>query len=317
MGAARPKALNKSRVRVAAALLSMAGVVAVGIVLPQPAQAAASSTLQADENAAVSYATARGWNTGIAVVDTDTGILTTAGAADAYFPTESTVKVFIAARLLLSGQMTGDTETTAYKMITESDDQSADDLYGLVGGASLEPWIAQHYGIKNLGAGPTISAGQWGSTQVTASGMAQFYAKVKADKVVGPWLLKAMNAATHYASDGTDQYFGIKAADPTAAVKQGWGGDTPGFDSEGTPSTGFVGTGDRYAVAIYTNHVPYEAFSESTAIVNAQAKLLMPGGTIAAPAVKKVPAVPVSLGLISDPSSWVRRLFAELSSLNV
>lgn len=247
----------------------------------QPKTPLSDPALKAALAKAAKYATHRGYRTGLAVYDTKTGYVAGAGLDDGYFPTESTVKVFIAARLLISGRMHGQVEKTAYKMITQSDDDSADALYGLVGGASIEPWIAAHYHIKHLGK-PPIIAGRWGNTKVTPEGMVTFYAKVKADPKVGPWLLNAMHHAHHYASDGFDQFFGIKIVDPNAAIKQGWGGDDDHFDSTVLPSTGFVGN-NRFAVAIYTMHIPEIGSAAARVIVNQQARLLMPHGKIPAP----------------------------------
>ena len=66
----------------------------------------------------VYYAQARGWRSGIAIRDLVTGETTTAGDAEGYFRAESTVKLFIAARLLAGGRMTPATQATARRMIT-------------------------------------------------------------------------------------------------------------------------------------------------------------------------------------------------------
>ncbi len=246
--------------------------------LYQPATANAATVDSAVKTAA-KYATSRGYRTGIAVVDLKTGKTWTGGSATAEFPTESVVKVFIATRILLQGRMHGTTATRAYKMVTQSDDAIASSFYASVGGAGIEPWIENHYKIKNLGSRPSTYPGNWGNTKITAVGMAQFYAKVKKDKKVGPWLLNAMHHAHHYGSDGFDQFFGLKVADPNAAIKQGWGGDDNHFNSTVMPSTGYV-DGDRYAVALLTMHIPYTSYGNVRKISNAQAKLLLPHGHI-------------------------------------
>lgn len=229
--------------------------------------------------AAARYATSRGYQAGVAVLDTSTGKLWGAGAYDGMFASESVVKVFIATRLLVSGQLTGDTADTAYRMITQSDDGAADALYGLAGGDEVVTWIAEHYGIPDLGSPPT-KPGWWSNTHISAVGMVRFYAKIKADPVVWPWLSNAMHHATTYGSDGTYQFFGLKQAEREAAIKQGWGQDDDDWtDASDFNSTGFVNS-DRYAVAILMKGPSWEYNSGLPAMVSSVAKALMPGGVV-------------------------------------
>ncbi len=105
-------------------------------------------------NQAVAYASTRDVQASLAVYDTATGTYTSAGDADAEYSTASVVKVLIATELLLTDQMNGDTASTASLMVSASDDDAADALYGLVGGDSVVTTIADHYGITNLGSPP-------------------------------------------------------------------------------------------------------------------------------------------------------------------
>jgi hypothetical protein len=188
---------------------------------------------------------------GIAVLDTRTGRCDEAGASTEMFATASVVKVMIAAYLLINHRMTGQTARLAYSMITRSDDDAANVLWGLAGGPSLEPWIAAHYGIKNLGA-PNNRPNLWGNTHVTARGLVRLYAELRVDPAVWPWLGHAMHHATRVADDGTDQFFGLPAAASTAAIKQGWAsGSADNYADAVINTTGFVDH-DRYAVAILT-----------------------------------------------------------------
>lgn len=229
--------------------------------------------------AAADYATARGYRVGVAVLDTRTGKLWGAGEHASLFASESVVKVFIATRLLLTRQLTGEMADTAFRMIARSDDGSADALYGYAGGDDVLPWIATHYGIANLGTPPN-QAGWWSNTHISAAGLVQFYAKVKADPVVWPWLSKAMHAATEYGSDGTYQFFGLKQADPNAAIKQGWGQDGDDWAaSSDFNSTGFVDN-DRYAVAILLKGPSWQYRTGVPAMVSSVARRLMPGGML-------------------------------------
>jgi hypothetical protein len=187
--------------------------------------------------------------------------------------------------------MHGTTATRAYKMITQSDDAIASAFYGSVGGDSLINWIKTHYKVPDLGS-PPHRKGWWGNTHITARGLVKFYAKVKSDKLVGPWLLNAMHHATKYGSDGTYQFFGLPSATTGAAVKQGWGND---YDDWGRSAdfntTGFV-NGDRYAVAILARGPISTYGSKIGAMLTRTARLLLPGGHFpdAIPIVKSVSA---------------------------
>jgi len=107
----------------------------------------------------VAYASTRDVQASLAVYDTATGTYTSAGDADAEYSTASVVKVLIATELLLTDQMNGDTASTASLMVSASDDDAADALYGLVGGDSVVTTIADHYGITNLGSPPADTVG--------------------------------------------------------------------------------------------------------------------------------------------------------------
>lgn len=200
---------------------------------------------------AARLAAEHGLRAGIAVLDLRSGRYLGAGQADAQFGTGSVVKVLIAAYLLANHQMTGPTADLAYSMIIRSDDDAANVLWEQVGGPAIEPWIAEHYGLPDLGS-PNVIPNRWGNTHVTPRGLVQLYAKLRTDPDVWPWLGDAMHHATRIAKDGTDQFFGLPAVAPDAAVKQGWGSGSADEDGAATVnSTGYLDH-DRYAVAILT-----------------------------------------------------------------
>jgi hypothetical protein len=229
-----------------------------------------AKTINANLKQAVAYAAKSGLTSGVALFDTKTHKLYTAGKATTPWATESVVKVFIAARLLLTGQMVGGTEKTAYRMITQSDDDAADDLYGLAGGDSIVPLLAKHYKISGLGSPPARS-GWWGNTHVTAKGLAIFYAKVKKDPKVGPWLINAMKHTTKIASDGQNQYFGIPAGIKKFAIKQGWGADGDCFCQVVFNSSGFVQS--RYTVVLLTAGGSWDGAQQ---VINHMAQVILP-----------------------------------------
>lgn len=267
-------AISPLRRRITGAAVATLTVLGTATVLAAPAEA--TSFITANARRAVAYAADRGERAAIGVLDTKTGRFYGAGPYKAELATESVVKVFIAARLLLTGRMHGSIERTAYKMITQSDDASATALYGIAGGDRVVPLLARHYRVRNLGSPPS-RGGWWGDTHVTAKGLVQFYAKVKADRRVGPWLIHAMRHATVHGSDGTYQYYGIPAAADSFAIKQGWGADSNCGCTTVFNSTGYV-DGTRFAIAMLTSGGAYGRHAMTT--LDGMARRLMPGGHI-------------------------------------
>ena len=123
-----------------------------------------------------------------------------------------------------------------------------------------------------------IGAVAAGGTQITASGLVRIYAAVKRDPDIGGWLVNAMHHAARHGSDGFDQLFGIAAASPDAAIKQGWGFDDEN-GSASLNSTGLV-DGDRYAVAILMRGPRRSYPAAISATLTRTAEILMPGGVI-------------------------------------
>ncbi|WP_375493720.1 N-acetylmuramoyl-L-alanine amidase [uncultured Jatrophihabitans sp.] len=268
------------RSRITRPLALCVALLTVGSLLAAP-DAVATSTTRASAtsraaDAAVRYARAHGMSSGIAVLDTRTGRLTTAGNAHREFASASVVKTLIATRLLLTHQMHGHTATLASSMIRRSDNAAAWKLYPKVGRDGLLPWIARHYRINGLGARPAMH-GIWGSTRITAVGMARFYARVRRDATVWPWLSKQMHAYSKRSAANEPNAFGLAAAQPSAAVKNGWdtNRDIEHPRNAIINSTGFVDH-DRYAVAILAEGPHRLYYRAGEAIVTHEAQLLFP-----------------------------------------
>jgi len=264
-----------ARPLVVAALAALLVVTAAVAVTAAPeARAADRATVM---KSAAAYGPKYDYKMGIAVYDTKLHKFYGSGSYRSTFASESVIKAMIATRLILQGRMHGSTAQRAYKMITQSDDGIASAFYGSVGGDNLINWIKRRYRVPDLGT-PPHRAGWWGNTHITAAGLVKFYAKVKWDRRVGPWLINAMHHARKYGSGGTYQFFGLPSATRGAAVKQGWGID---YDDWGRSAdfntTGFV-NGDRYTVAILARG---PARTYGSAIGNAltqTARRLLPGG---------------------------------------
>jgi hypothetical protein len=229
---------------------------------------------------AVRYARAHDMYSGVAVMDTRTGRVYLAGDAHRRFASASVVKTLIATRLLATGQMHGRTATLARSMIERSDNDAAWTLYPLVGRDHLVKWIDEHYHLRGLGARPTMP-GVWGSTQLTAAGMVRFYNAVRHDPAVWPWLSRAMHDYAATSAAGEPNAFGIAAAAPRSAVKNGWDTDR----DVAHPSNAIINTtgyvqDNRYAVAIFAEGPGRLYYTAGERIVTEAARLLMPRGRL-------------------------------------
>ena len=224
--------------------------------------------------AAVHYAALHGMRSGVAVIDTSTGRAWSAGST-ALFPSASVVKTMIAARLLISGRMTGSAKRTAWAMITRSDNDAAWSLYPKVGRDQLLPWLERHYHDR-FGARPAMR-GLWGSTRLTAIGLARFYRDVHEDGSVWPWLSRAMHAYAATSAAGEPNAFGIAARAPHSAIKNGWDIDRDPAHPRNAivNSTGFV-SHDRYAVAILSEGAGRLYYTRGERIVTAEAARALP-----------------------------------------
>jgi hypothetical protein len=227
--------------------------------------------------AAAAYGPGHGYRVGIAVYDTARGQVYGSGADTGTFASESVVKAMIATRLLVQGRMHGTTAQRAYRMITRSDDAIASSFYGSVGGDNLINWVKKRYRVWDLGS-PPRRPGWWGNTNITPRGLVKYYARMKHDSLVAPWLLNAMHHAAPYGSDGTYQFFGLPQASSGVGIKQGWGCDyAGGCDSADFNTTGFV-NGNRYAVAILARG-PLGSYGRPiSSMLTRTAKLLLPEG---------------------------------------
>jgi N-acetylmuramoyl-L-alanine amidase len=237
-------------------------------------QRRAASPIGSGISTAVRYAAHHDMRSGIAVIDTSTGRTWAAGSTG-YFPSASVVKTMIAARLLISGRMTGAAKREARAMITRSDNDAAWSLYPTVGRDRLLPWLERHY-HDPFGARPAMH-GIWGSTRLTAIGLARFYRDVRRDHRVWPWLARAMHAYADTSAAGEPNAFGIAARAPHSAVKNGWDVDRdPAHPRDAiVNSTGFVGH-DRYAVAILSEGPGRLYYARGERIVTAEAARTLP-----------------------------------------
>ena len=275
----RPVVSVPSARRLLAAVTLVAGATAS---LTYPAAGATTelpAVVLAHARTAAAYGASHHMTTGIAVVDTRTGAIATAGHPQSEYVSASVVKVLIATRLLLKGRMHGHIAHEARIMIASSDNTAADELYPQVGGDALEPWLARHYAIAGLGRPAT--GGLWGLTRLTPVGLARLYTALRNDPKVWPWLSRAMHAHTARSTAGEPDDWGLAAASETVAMKNGWllCRCPGGHDRSVINTTGFVGH-DRYAVVILTAGRPSQYYTAGERIVSHLARMVVLGGRL-------------------------------------
>ena len=229
-------------------------------VLPDPAAsvgAAVAATLAA-------YVGAHRAHAGIAVVDRVTGVSVTYNGG-VRFATASVVKVDILATLLWQAQRAGREPTTvqrrrATEMITESDNDAADELWETVGGAGGVGPANRAFGLHETSPN---RAGYWGMTSTTVADQVRLLG-VLADPA-GPlstgsrgYLLGLMSRVE------SGQRWGVPRAAGTGAsavyVKNGWLASVADRGRWIVNSVGrIVEPGHDWLVAVLSDHNPTEA----------------------------------------------------------
>ncbi|MFJ9363490.1 hypothetical protein ACIRRA_03590 [Nocardia sp. NPDC101769] len=199
-----------------------------------------------------------GTEVGIEVVDTTTGAVIADLNADQQFYTASVVKLLIALDELKSQGWKPDSDTAGQldRMLSASDDDIADRLWGRNGGNAIVSRMAELIGLN--GTRPPSDPTEWGETLTTPNDVVAIYHYITATvpEPASDVILNALRNTSRIAADGTDQNFGIPDGLPgtTTAIKQGW----MILDTSTTMNTtGLVGSAPgqplRYIVVVLTS----------------------------------------------------------------
>jgi len=138
----RPGRPSRSRWALISAVSVVATCIAVGAVALHPAGGATATTVDQTVGQAVTYAQSTGVAAAVAVYDDQTGKLYTAGDYTSYYGSASVMKLFVATKLLATGQLRDpQTATLAWSMITRSDDAALEALLPRVGGVEVINWV--------------------------------------------------------------------------------------------------------------------------------------------------------------------------------
>ncbi|GGG07025.1 putative lipoprotein LppW [Rhodococcoides trifolii] len=250
-------------------------------------------------------AAARGAQLSVGFLDRTTGTYMGVGDTDP-IETASVVKLFIADDILFRESrgeivLTQTDLDNLAPMLTSSDDSAAEVLWSSYGDTDIVTRVASRYGLV---ATTPPANGRWWNTETTAADIVRYYASLldgtgglardRADRIIG-----LLESFTPEGTDGYPQSFGIPSALPgetTRGVKQGWMCCVSNRWIH--LSTGFVGDGARYVVAVMSREELYQGADgaadgidtapadddgakHARATVTGALKILFPTGTVA------------------------------------
>jgi hypothetical protein len=188
--------------------------------------------------------------------------------ADRAFPAESVVKLLIAVDALSHHRATADRVT---QMLARSDDSIANALWSAGGGSRIVTTLVAQLNLRHTT--PPADPARWGDTTTTADDVVRIYQFLESSDQ--KTVIDALYHAPATAADGFDQSFGIPAAIGGGQwwVKQGWGCCRP---DRVLHTTGLVGSGQRYVVAVLSS-APSSANAEAAAAaITAATRVLVP-----------------------------------------
>lgn len=232
-------------------------------------------------------ATGRAQRTGadvsVAVLDRQTGRLTTSGDRAA-FPIASVTKLFIADDLLLTvaqgkAKLSPDDRKLLDTMLQASDDYAADVFWERGGANAIVERIIARYGLR----GTTVPYnGKWFTAMSTTTDLVRYY-DMLLDGAGGlpaaqvETILADLAKSAPLGADGYPQRFGIPDGlfGEPVAVKQGWMCCWDG-PNQVHISTGVVGADRRYVVAVGSMQPVDEATARKT--LTDVVKTMFPGG---------------------------------------
>jgi hypothetical protein len=216
---------------------------------------------------------------GVAVLDRTTGRLDLGQLGATAFYSASVVKLFTAVDVLRRVETGGATLTQAQRVklqrsLTVSDDAAMSALWQEFGGPRTVSELAGWAHLRDTR--PPASPGEWGETKMSPRDVVAVYAYLltaltPADR---RFVLNALGSAQARGADGFNQSFGLLAVPrlPGVAAKQGWMIDGR---SEYLHSTGVLGTGDRYVVAVLTKRPAADGYATGRAEVTTSVSRLV------------------------------------------
>ncbi|MGP3959624.1 hypothetical protein ACTWPT_26805 [Nonomuraea sp. 3N208] len=229
------------------------------------------------------------------VFDRQAGKVVAVRNAHRRYRSASVVKILIAIDYLERRKSVPTADAKLLKiMLRSSDDDAASAFWDRGGKGQIIVRMARKLGLADSAPPPASKPGFWGYSSLSAYDIVRTYRYLldTADARVRDTILGHLRRATPCGTDGFDQTFGIPDALPRPwAVKQGWSGfgTTPpircdaravsapiswiaqraigsGVPDYGRPvlyTTGLVGKGERYVMALLTAHPAGSTWSAS------------------------------------------------------
>lgn len=225
---------------------------------------------------------------GIAVLDRRTGRLALGRLGAVPFLSASVVKLVTAVDVLRRAEVGAGTVSPAQRTLirralSSSDDGAMNALWTQFGGSRTVTELAGWAHLLDIRA-PAPGA-QWAETKLSARDVISTYTYVFASLNPGDrkFVLDSLRAAAPRGADGFDQSFGMLAPPrrPGVAAKQGWMTLGPSMYLH---STGLIGTGDRYVVAVLTKSPMAAGFPGGRAAVTAAVTRVLSALPLTAPA---------------------------------
>lgn len=251
-----------------------------------------------------------GTRAGFVVFDRVAGRVTVSRDAHGTVRSASVVKVLIAVDFLERHRVVSAGDRGLLQgMLRSSDDRAATVLWNRGGRGAVVSRMVERIGLEDTAPPPASRPGYWGYTALSAADVVTVYRYVleRADARVRGFVLGEMRKATRCGRDGFDQYFGIPRAVPRPwAVKQGWSGfglvprepcrpaqgnavwvrpaavraaPTLGVGRPVLHTTGIVGDGDRWIVAVWTLSPPGTPFATAASRITALTRQVHRAGT--------------------------------------
>lgn len=244
-------------------------------------------------------------NAGIAVFDRQTGSFLTQLHTTTRFRSASLVKLLIALDYLWNrgpAYALADTDRARFQvMLRSSDDDAATYFWNKGGTEQVVIRMVSRLSLQGTRPPSAIGRTGWGSTTLTAADLVRIYSYLLDTAPAGmrDTVLGNLRQATRCGTDRFEQSFGIPSAMARPwAIKQGWYGfgDIPAdpctatealpltappsppaikgsaasgvLSGEVLHTTGIVGTGDRYIVAMLTQYPPGTCFATAAATIS-------------------------------------------------
>jgi hypothetical protein len=210
-----------------------------------------------------------------AVFDLRDNALVSQSNENRQFAAESLTKLLIATDLAAAGRLTGDNLPRVQRMLSTSDDTTANQLWTADGGPQIVTRAIRSMGLR--ATTPPRDPGRWGDMTTTAADVVRIYQHIVTKMPAGQRnvLLNDL-ATTPRAADGTNQDFGITAALPDGEwwAKQAWACCRPEWDVH---TTGVVGEDHRYVVVALSQQPLAPGFGGATKVITTVAKNLVAG----------------------------------------